>query len=392
MLGVGILIPILPQLLGVPGSDFFLLDPAKADLGLFYLGLLTASYPLAVFFASPILGALSDKYGRRPILLISILGTAMSYLIFAYAIVTKNVPLLFASRILDGITGGNIAVAQAAIADTTEEKDRVRVFGVMGAFWGLGFVLGPFIGGQLANSNFVSWFNSSTPFLFAAAISFINVLSIYFFFKETSPKLREKKKIEIFGAVKNIIKANRMKDLRSLFLVSFIFNSGFNFFASFFNVYVSRKFDFSAHQVGNIFGFVGICIIFTQLVIVPAVSRRYSDRKTLRYVYYFAAAGLALTFFANTPLALYALILPFAIPQGLQASNFSSLLTRSASEYNRGEVLGVNTSVISIAQAIPPLLAGGIAALFAPWTPVAVGAILIFVAGTVFRRSVYSTG
>ncbi|HRH31096.1 MAG TPA: MFS transporter, partial [Candidatus Paceibacterota bacterium] len=92
MLGIGILIPILPQLLGVPGSEYFLLDPARADLGLIYLGILTASYPLAIFFASPILGALSDKYGRRPILLISILGTSLSYFVFAFAIITKNIP------------------------------------------------------------------------------------------------------------------------------------------------------------------------------------------------------------------------------------------------------------------------------------------------------------
>lgn len=385
MLGVGILIPILPQLLGVPTSQYFLLDPSKADLGLIYLGLLTASYPLAIFFASPILGALSDKYGRRPILLISILGTAISYFIFAIAIIYKNIPLLFISRIMDGVTGGNIAVAQAAVADTTAEKDRVRVFGIMGAIWGIGFVLGPFIGGKLTNHELVSWFSSSTPFFFAAIISFINVVSIYYFFRETNPKLQHRK-IDFFGAVKNLAKARSYANLRNLFLVSFIFNAGFTFFTSFFNVYVSRKFNFTANNVGNLFGFVGICIIFTQLVIVPAISRRFADWKTLRYAYFGAAIGLGLTLFANTPLALYALILPFAIPNGLQSSNYSSLLTRTARAEDRGEVLGINTSVISVAQAIPPLVAGGVAALVAPWTPIAIAAALIFTAGIVFRR------
>ncbi len=392
MLGVGILIPIVPQLLGVPASRYFLLDPAQADLGLVYLGLLTAVYPLAIFFASPVLGALSDKYGRRPILLISILGTAISYFVFAIAIILRNLPLLFISRIIDGITGGNIAVAQAAVADTTEEKDRVKVFGIMGAIWGIGFVLGPYIGGKLTNHELVSWFSSSTPFFFAAIISLINVVSIYYFFKETHPKLnkeeRSHKKIDYFGAIRNLTKAKHYANLRNLFLVSFIFTAGFTFFTSFFNVYVSRKFNFTANDVGNFFGFVGICIIFTQLVIVPAISRRFNDWATLRFAYFFAAIGLALTLFANTPLALYALILPFAIPNGLQSSNFSSLLTRRAKEDERGEVLGVNTSVVSLAQAIPPLIAGAVAAIFAPWTPIAIASVLIFTAGIVFRKRV----
>jgi DHA1 family tetracycline resistance protein-like MFS transporter len=390
MLGVGILIPILPQLLGVPGSEFFLLDPSKADLGLIYLGLLTASYPLAMFFAAPVLGALSDKYGRRPILLVSILGTAISYIFFAVAIIFKNVPLLFISRIMDGVTGGNIAVAQAAVADTTAEKDRVRVFGIMGAIWGIGFVLGPYIGGKLTNSDLVSWFSSSTPFFFAAILSLINVISIYYFFRETNPTLQKERKIDFFGAIKNLTKARNHRTIRNLFLVSFIFNAGFSFFTSFFNVYVSRKFNFSANDVGNFFGFVGVCIIFAQLVVVPAISRRFPDWKTLKWAYLFAAVGLSLTFFANMPIALYALVLPFAIPYALQNANFSSLLTRTAKDHERGEVLGINTSVISMAQAIPPLVAGGIAALFAPWTPIMIAAILIFVAGIVFRRKAAS--
>ncbi len=387
MLGVGILIPILPQLLGVPTSQYFLLDPSKADLGLFYLGLLTASYPLAIFFASPILGALSDKFGRRPILLISIFGTAISYIVFAIAIIYKNIPLLFISRIMDGVTGGNIAVAQAAVADTTAEKDRTRIFGIMGAIWGIGFVLGPYIGGKLTNHNLVSWFSSSTPFIFAALISLINVVSIYFFFSETNLSLQKTKKVDYFGAIKNIIKANSFPTIRRLFLTVFIFTAGFTFFTSFFNVYVSRKFNFTANDVGNFFGFVGVCIIFAQLVIVPAISRRCADWKTLRYAYFFTAIGLALTFFAKKPSVLYFLVLPFAIPYGLLQSNFTSLITRKADPERRGEVLGINTSIVSLAQAIPPLLAGVVAALISPWTPMAIAAILIFIAGIVFRKN-----
>lgn len=120
---------------------------------------------------------------------------------------------------MDGVTGGNIAVAQAAVADTTEAKDRVRVFGIMGAIWGIGFLLGPYIGGKLSNPELVSWFSSSTPFFFAAILSFINVASIYYFFRETNHSLQPKRKIDFFGAIKNIVKARKYESSATFFLL-----------------------------------------------------------------------------------------------------------------------------------------------------------------------------
>ena len=150
--------------------------------------MLIASYPLAQFFGAPILGALSDKHGRKKIILISLIGTFFGYLLFAYGIITKNVTLLFASRMLDGFTGGNISTIMSAIADVSTVKDKTKNFGMIGMAFGLGIILGPFIGGNLADPNNVSWFNHSTPFWFAALICLFNIALVVFNFKETCKK------------------------------------------------------------------------------------------------------------------------------------------------------------------------------------------------------------
>ena len=139
MLGVGILIPVIPLLLTDPAYPYHLGLSMRS--GLITLGLLMATFPLLQFFATPILGQLSDRVGRKPVLIISIIGTSLSYVVFAIGIITKNVPLLFASRALDGITGGNIAVAQAAIADSTTPENRAKSFGIIGAAFGIGFIV-----------------------------------------------------------------------------------------------------------------------------------------------------------------------------------------------------------------------------------------------------------
>jgi DHA1 family tetracycline resistance protein-like MFS transporter len=186
LLGIGILIPVIPQLLANPASSQYLFSPSL-PLSTAYIiyGFLAAAYPLALFLAAPILGQLSDRFGRKPILVISLLGTCVGYFVFAFAIITKNIPLLFLSRIFDGLTGGNISVAQAAIADITQPENRAKSFGLVGAIFGIGFILGPYIGGILSDPAVVSWFSAATPFWFTAILSFCNALFVFFFLPET---------------------------------------------------------------------------------------------------------------------------------------------------------------------------------------------------------------
>jgi DHA1 family tetracycline resistance protein-like MFS transporter len=210
-LGIGILVPVVPQLLGNPASPHYLLA-ADVSLGTGYilLGGMVAMYPIMQFFATPVLGQLSDRYGRRPILALSLFGTALGYVLFAVGILLKSIPLLFVARALDGLTGGNVSVAQAAIADLTLPKDRTKNFGLIGAAFGFGFILGPFLGGTLADPSVVSWFTAATPFWFAAILATFNTLSVLWFFSETNQHLRPIE-VEFARSVRNIAKAYALR-------------------------------------------------------------------------------------------------------------------------------------------------------------------------------------
>src|SRR3989344_9030034 len=187
MIGLGLIVPVLPLIF--LGNEV-LAPSVSLATRTFLLGLLLAAFPITQFFSAPILGVLSDRYGRKPILLISILGTALGYALFALGIVLANLPLLFISRVIDGLTGGNISVVRSAIVDISPTDElKVKNFGLVGVVFGFAFIFGPFIGGELTNTSLVSWFTSATPFWFVAGIATVNMVLVWIVFKET---LKEK--------------------------------------------------------------------------------------------------------------------------------------------------------------------------------------------------------
>lgn len=385
LLGVGILIPVIPQLLANPASPFYLLPLGfSVRHGYILLGLLTASYPFMQFIATPLLGELSDRFGRKPVLALSLFGTSLSYVVFAIGIISRNLPLLFISRGFDGITGGNIAVAQAAIADITEPKDRAKSFGLIGAAFGMGFILGPFIGGKLSDPAVLSWFTASTPFWFAAVLSFANALSVIFLLPETLKTKGAKLSLHFAKSVKNIVKVFSLKDLRPVFATSFLFQSGFTFFTTFFSVFLISKFHFSQGSIGNYFAYVGIWIAFSQAFITHRISKKFKEYQILRIS--LIATGIFILL-QLTPTVWWALlfITPFfAMFNGLTQANLSSLVSRSAGPERQGQILGINSSVQALAQAIPPVLAGFLAASLSTYAPVIVSGITVALAGVVF--------
>lgn len=391
VLGVGILLPIIPQLLANPASSYYLL-PAGWTFkgGLILLGWLTAIYPLMQFISTPILGQLSDRFGRKKVLAISIAGTALGYIAFAIGIITRNLPLLFFSRAFDGITGGNLSVAQAVIADVTPPKDRTKNFALIGAAFGMGFVMGPYIGAKLATPNLSffglfhtpHWFNPATPFWFTSILSFLNVLLILFLLPETHKHMKHVK-LRASQSIRNIIKAATHPGLRVVFPSVFLFWGGFSFFQTFFTVLLIQKLHFSASNIGDYFAYIGIWIAFTQAVITPQIAKRIKNYQVLRFSLIAVGIGLLANLWAHNTAQLLLVTPLFAIFVGQTIANSTSLVSTSVGPEIQGEVLGINSSVQALAQAIPALLSGYLAVIGIS-TPVIVGASIIISGGVLF--------
>ncbi len=356
MIGVGIIIPVFAVILLRP--DTGLLPPETAEsTRLIMIGFLIAAYPIAQFFGAPILGSLSDRFGRKIILILSLAGTVFGYLLFAYGITANLLIILFLGRILDGFTGGNISIAMSAIADISDAKEKAKNFGLVGMAFGFGFILGPAIGGKLSDSSLVSWFNFATPFWFAAGLTVLNIFFILWKFEETFTS-STKRPMSLLTGFHNIAKAFRLTTLRTMLLVVFLLTLGFNFFTQFFQVFLIQKFAYTQSDIGNIFAFIGLCIAFVQGILTRPLSKRFVPTSIMS----FCALGLACTLPAlilpSESWMLYVLLPFVAVFNGLTYPNANAIISNLADAESQGEVLGINQSMQALAMAIPPIIAG----------------------------------
>lgn len=388
VLGVGILIPILPRLI------FSIFEPAGYSYkgSLIMLGWLTAIYPLMQFLSTPILGQLSDRYGRKPVLGFSLFGTAVGYALFAIGIITKNIPLLFIARAMDGITGGNISVARAVIADVSSPEKRTANFAKIGAAFGIGFVVGPYLGARLASPgasffglfNTPHWFGPAVPFWFAAILSIINTIFVLTVLPETHQHINNKLKMAWGKSIENIKKATLHPSLRIILGSEFLFWGGFTFFTTFFQILLIQKLGFGQANVGDYYAYIGICIALTQIIFTPYLSKRFKNYQILRVSLIGNGVSLFLMLLPHNTTQLLMVTPIFALFNGLTMANVSALISLSADKKIQGEVLGIEASVQALAQSIPAIVAGYIAVLGVN-LPVLVGGSVVFVGGLFFN-------
>ncbi len=379
LVGIGIIIPIIPLI-------FFetpiLADSVPYAARTVILGLLLSIFPLMQFFGAPLLGAFADKHGRKPVLTLSILGICISYILFAVGLWMNMLWLLFFSRALAGFCGGNLSVVKSVIADISDEKSKVKNFGMMGMAFGLGFIFGPFLGGVLSNSELVSWFTMSTPFWAAALFSFINVLYVHFNLVETLEKPTETK-INAFTGLRNVKKAFTLPRLRLFFASYFLFMFGFTFFTQFFSVYAYERFGYGTTEIGLIFAYAGVWIAIAQGFVARKLSKYFAPETLLKYSTFFLGVTLLSLLFPAKGVYLYA-IMPFmALCNGVNLPNFSALFSNSASKQAQGEILGIEQSVVSLAWIFPPIISGIVAAAH-PSLPILLGAGFVFLGWGVF--------
>ncbi|MEM6269425.1 MAG: MFS transporter [Bacteroidota bacterium] len=382
MVGIGIVVPVIAPLIieNETGIVPMTYSHFWRDI---ILGLLLTSYPLAQFFGAPMLGTLSDRYGRKPMLTISMLGSVVGYAMSAWGVLESDLLMLFAGRILDGFTGGNISIVFSAIADVSTPETRTRNFGLVGMLFGLGFIIGPAIGGILANPEYVSWFGPSVPFWVAGGLCAINVVLIIIMFRET---LRERnlKPISALSGLRNVRVAFELPNLGRLFRVLFLATLGFAFFTSFFSVLLIEKFSYNESDIGWLFFFIGIWVALVQGGLVKPASQRFSGPQVINFTLPVMAVVLFLLLLPNRDWMVYALMPGLALTQGLFGPFMQSLISEQASDKQQGLVMGVSQSLGALGNAVPPLLAGFLSSLNYN-LPILAAAIIVLIGWIAFR-------
>ena len=394
MVSFGILIPILPLLFTDTTSPYYILQNSIFhDYKYLILGLLLGIYPLAIFFFGPILGELSDAIGRKKVLLICVLGSFISHTILAIGVLTGSLPLIFLSRFVDGVTGANVSTLQSALGDISNDENRARNFGLMGATFGTGFIIGPFLGGVLSDNSIHSFLTPSTPLFFNALLSFINIVFIYFFFKETNTHT-DNRKVHLHPkrSVEHIKEGLKDKKMGVIFETSFLQSLGFAFFTTMFGAYLINKFSFTQISIGNFFALVGVCNILVQIFIVRPIGKKYSETKILKYSIFLSSIMMLLYSIAPSSIYLYLITPLFSVSMGLINVNIGMYLNKHTEPKSRGKINGILSSVQSLAQGIAPLLAGVISQAFLPHASIKIAAVFIFFSGVLFTRKTKNTG
>lgn len=372
--GLGLIIPVLPKLVG----DILLIqtgEVATADDIAGIYGWLVATYAIAQFLFAPFIGALSDRFGRRPILLISIAGFAIDFLVAAYA---STLPVLFAVRFLSGATAANITAVNAYIADVSEGNDRVKGFGLVGATIGMGFIFGPGLGGILGE------YGVRVPFLAAAGLAGLNFFYGLFVLPESLP-LDRRKPVSLSGLNPLSSVAILKRDAVILGLAFAIFAAALadQFLRSTWVLFTDEKFAWGPREDGFALSTVGICMAFVQGGLAARISKKVGERSAL--LMGLSATAIAFTLYAVVPEGwmLYPVFMLGALG-GLAGPAEQSIITRRVDETEQGTVQGALAGLISLSAIIGPPIATGLFAITTaadaevrlPGSPLLAGAIL----------------
>jgi DHA1 family tetracycline resistance protein-like MFS transporter len=334
IVGLGIVIPILPFYVTSFGSS----GPVVT--------LLFAIYALLAFFSAPFLGKLSDRIGRRPVLIASITSSALGWFAFAYA---PNIIWLFIGRIIDGIAAGNIGAGQSALGDIAQtEQERAHNMGLIGAIFGIAFIIGPVLGGLLSH------FGTHVPFVAVAIASLLNAIAAYFFFPETLVhKNEEEHSINPFSPIMTGLKDAQ---LRIILIAFFLFGVSISIQQSIFSLFASQVFGMGEKGVSLLFGLIGILILINQVFLLRKVWYSLASERSLTiYMLALCSIGIILSATPYKPLFFIALIVN-TLGQSTTRATFMSTIS-GVHPKRRGEYIGIATSIMSLSMIVGPLLA-----------------------------------
>ncbi|MBM3207490.1 MAG: MFS transporter [Chlamydiae bacterium] len=364
-LGFGLIMPLLGPLL--LGSNSFVDGSFSIESRGWLYSLLIASYCLGQFFGSPILGTISDRLGRKKILSLTIVLGFLSYLAGLISVINFSIIGLFISRLLSGVASGNYAIAQSFVANASQPKDRAKTFGLLGMSWGVGFVVGPFIGGRFALNSFLgAW---TGPFVIAAVLCLVNFLLVLIFLKDTATSQR-KNEISFTTGFLHLKKAFNHPKLKVLFYVMFVFCFGWGFFTEFSPVFLIQKLSFSVEDIADFFAYVGFWIALSQGCLIRPLLKKFSSQFLLALGLIVFSILLTLTCFVKNSLQLFILVPFFAFFESLVYPSAASIISNLTPEDSQGEILGIYNSVQWAAIGLTPFFSGSFVVIYPFLTPI----------------------
>ena len=341
MLGYGIMLPLLP---------FYV--QAHTSVGSAAIaGALSSLYAGMQLFAGPVLGALSDRYGRRPVLLICLFGTSLGYLTLGLA---NTLPLIFFAVFIDGLTGGNLTTAYAYIADVTTAENRARGMGMVGAAFGLGLMAGPALGGLLSK------YGLYVPAFTASAIAISNVIFGYFVLPESLPleKRAIKPVSEMFNWTKQFSSLFKQVNIQKLLIAMFLLNLAFAGLQSNFPLYSNFRFQWTPTQNSFFYLYVGVCAVFIQGFLFGKLQPRFGEQRLTIFGLALMAIGLVGMAFAPAAWMLYPAVTVVALGTGTSIPSLTALVSLRVSESEQGRLMGGTQTLLSLTNIFGPMIAG----------------------------------